>query len=457
MKTLIPLLDFYEPIVNNKDGYRLLTYRGGRGGSKSYGIADALIVRSLSHPERGLVGRVVEKANDETMNRLFEKRLMHFYSKGLIPKHFEIMNDRIIFKNGGYIKFTGFGDKTIENLTSSTATYTWVDECHNITERTLERLTPSVREENNAVLIFSYNPRFISDPITVLSLSRSDCLLQTVNYYNNPYFTSNKALVNELEQDRGRLERGEISKVKFNHIWLGYPMTEDDVLISQDMLVSCEGFESVTNHLHKCRIGVDVGVSDNDYSVILVRQGNKIHYFEKYKNLGEKELAVKIISIRNDLVEKGYEDPEIYVDNIGLGEGVCEFLKHWNYRYAKADFRKNADDPRYFNKRAECYGRIRNMMAEQNIEFPKQSDVSKLKDQLAYVLLDVGSDRVKIIDKHIIRKKLGCSPDIADALAVTYYDTTNDINRKYDTINYDYNLNRKIEKSKTNEDLTKIW
>ena len=94
---------------------------------------------------------------------------------------------------------------------------------------------------------------------------------------------------------------------------------------------------------------------------------------------------------------------------------------------------KKADEIRFFNKRCECYGRLAERM-QQGLEFPEYSE--DLQTQLSYIPLDLGSEKIKLKSKDKIREKLGYSPDISDALAVTFAVMNCDLLAEINTNNY---------------------
>jgi hypothetical protein len=116
------------------------------------------------------------------------------------------------------------------------------------------------------------------------------------------------------------------------------------------------------------------------------------------------------------------------VDGIGVGAGVCDFLKAFHIPYFEVNFAGKADDPRYYNKRSECYGRFKTLMVEEGVEFPPvEQQRNELMEQLSFVPLDMGCERIKILPKEVIRAKLGYSPDVADAAVITKANLKNNL------------------------------
>ncbi len=112
-------------------------------------------------------------------------------------------------------------------------------------------------------------------------------------------------------------------------------------------------------------------------------------------------------------------------DVTGLGAGVYDRLKERGYgRIVTAvNFGSKArDDDRYANKRAEIWGRMAEWLAD-----PGCADIPD-SDELQSHLCAPGygfdsNSRLLLEKKEDIRKRLGLSPDLGDALALTFAET----------------------------------
>lgn len=110
-----------------------------------------------------------------------------------------------------------------------------------------------------------------------------------------------------------------------------------------------------------------------------------------------------------------------FVDNIGLGWYLPKALRNMNIDARPADSRSTKDlrEPeKFLNKRAEMYWDLSLAFINRAISIPNDED---LINELGAITRDDVGNKVKIADKKEIRKKLGFSPDHADALAMTYY------------------------------------
>lgn len=191
------------------------------------------------------------------------------------------------------------------------------------------------------------------------------------------------------------------------------PLVDSNTLIVPDWVFDAVGRDVVPSDYDPIIAGVDVG-GGGDKSVICFRQGGKVIGFEynSDKNLMDVAAWVKV---RMDVAGAR----AAFVDAIGLGQGVYDQLQKMGAVVRAVDNRSKATrEDKYFNKRSECYMRLREAFQNNLIGMPE--DVTEdLKEELNSITFDA-ERRNKIGDKNELRKIIGRSPDEADALALTY-------------------------------------
>lgn len=159
--------------------------------------------------------------------------------------------------------------------------------------------------------------------------------------------------------------------------------------------------------------GIDPALG-GDRSVVAIRQGTQV------------SLVSKITNTRDDLLDfcvqhlSDNDASVAFIDNIGNGQDLYRDLIKMGYRARPADSRSRADKPeQFFNKRAEMYWQMRDSFVNGNISIPNDEE---LIDELGAVSVEIaGDNKVKIEDKKAIKRRLGSSPDKADALAMSFY------------------------------------
>lgn len=163
-------------------------------------------------------------------------------------------------------------------------------------------------------------------------------------------------------------------------------------------------------------IGVDVARFGEDMSVICVRQGDVILDILSFNGLDNVQLAKKVIEVANRV-----NPQRIFVDETGTGSGVIDYLKEVGFSSVAegVNFSWNADDINtYANKRCEIYGNLRDWLKKGG-QLPHNDAVLKSELESVDYLLD-NKGRFILESKDKIKKKVGRSPDRADALALTF-------------------------------------
>ena len=159
-------------------------------------------------------------------------------------------------------------------------------------------------------------------------------------------------------------------------------------------------------------LGVDVARFGADQSVIIVRQGRKIKSIYKYRELSTVQLAARVAEKM-----RSYNPTVTFVDGIGVGAGVVDQLVSLGYPVQDVNVGQAASEPDiYYNKRAECWGRMRDWL-----EFADIPDDSELADDLVgpeykYTV----KEQIQLEKKEDMKKRGLSSPDAADAIAITF-------------------------------------
>ena len=142
-----------------------------------------------------------------------------------------------------------------------------------------------------------------------------------------------------------------------------------------------------------------------------------IYYLENTKIVeeiiyGQKSL-MHTANVLHTLSHK-YEDCLIVVDVCGLGAGVVDRLIEMGDDVLGIDNASKSEDPdKYYNLRSEIWCGAGDMFAQSDIEL-KTTDM-RLKGQLSTPTYDFRNGKILIEAKADIKKRLGNSPDRADA------------------------------------------
>lgn len=171
------------------------------------------------------------------------------------------------------------------------------------------------------------------------------------------------------------------------------------------------------------KLGVDVARFGDDRTVLLVRDDRCVIDCLAYHGLSTTETAGLV---RNTAEKYHISQEEIFIDDTGVGSGVTDRLHEDNVYVTPINFAERAADTETFkNQRAELYFAIRDRVREDTdnqFYIPKQyMDLAKELTWPTYKF--TGSGQILLEPKEDIKKRKKKSPDLADALALSFADS----------------------------------
>lgn len=175
-------------------------------------------------------------------------------------------------------------------------------------------------------------------------------------------------------------------------------------------------------HLLAC----DIARHGSDRTVVAVRRGQVLERFESWRGANTEDTARRIEELAREMgtvrFDPGTPQVEtIVVDAVGVGGGVKDKLdstaRGWSVQGYKGS-RGARDDDRFHNKRAEAFWKLRKKLEAGEIALP--DDEQLFEELLAIRWRADGNSRVQLEAKRDLTKRLGHSPDKADALAMAF-------------------------------------
>ena len=109
----------------------------------------------------------------------------------------------------------------------------------------------------------------------------------------------------------------------------------------------------------------------------------------------------------------------VRIDEIGIGSGVVDRLKQMGHYVDSVNIARKADKLELFqNERAAMFWRLREALEKGEISLPDDEALLAELSALRYSFDPKG--RIVIEKKEIAKKRIGRSPDLADAVALGY-------------------------------------
>jgi len=172
-------------LISDKSRYKVL--HGGRGSSKSWSIARALLVKGLHSKLRILCTREVQKSIKDSVHRLLTDQIdtMKF------SDYYEVTREEIRGRrNGTCFLFAGLSDNTAETIKSFEGVdICWVEEAQTVSERSWSILIPTIRGSGSEIWV-SFNPNEHDDPTYQRFVLKPppDAIVCQINWEDNPWF-----------------------------------------------------------------------------------------------------------------------------------------------------------------------------------------------------------------------------------------------------------------------------
>lgn len=160
-------------------------------------------------------------------------------------------------------------------------------------------------------------------------------------------------------------------------------------------------------------IGVDPARFGDDRSVIFKRQGLQAYAPVVMSKLDNVDLAGRVAREVRD-----FKPDAVFVD-AGNGAGVIDVLRRMGVDVIEVPFGGKPLNPgQYANKRAEMWGEMAAWIKSGGALPEREAD---LGEELACAVYDFdAAGRMRLEPKDKIKERLGKSPDLADALALTF-------------------------------------
>lgn len=221
---------------------------------------------------------------------------------------------------------------------------------------------------------------------------------------------------NAISPEELEAVRNELSASQYRQEFLcDFSASSDDVLIPIDLADKASRRKLIERDVEGAPrvIGIDVARFGADRSALCKRQGLLCHPIVSWQGLSNDELADRVAATIKD-----YRPDGVFID-VGGGTGVIDFLRRWGFEVSEVNFGgKPRNENKYWNKRAEMWGEMRDWLILGGA-IPNDADLKTDLSQPHYGYSDDNS-RIKLESKDRIKSRGGRSPDLGDALALTF-------------------------------------
>jgi phage terminase large subunit len=210
-----PVIEFPEDlqILFRPKRYKIMW--GGRGGTRSWSAARALLVEGTQRAQRVLCGRELQKSISESVHRLLADQIV---TLGM-QDNYVVEQQKIHARNGGYFVFEGVKNNIAKIKSYEGLDRVWLEEANAVSKKSWEDLIPTVRKPDSEIWA-TFNPELVTDytykhfvlvpPDTVLRrwqtksgnpcFETADAFVVKMTWADNPWFPP--VLLKEMEKMR---------------------------------------------------------------------------------------------------------------------------------------------------------------------------------------------------------------------------------------------------------------
>lgn len=194
-----------------------------------------------------------------------------------------------------------------------------------------------------------------------------------------------------------------------------FTASSEDILIPLELAMEATGREygRATYMLAPVILGVDIARFGDDRSVIIRRQGLVSSVLHILRDVDTMHLA----GVLSTVIEREKPDAT-FLDMGAMGPGVYDRLRQLGYNVTGVYFGAKADaESKYINKRTEMWCLMRDWLTDGGSLAGGQDmvrDVSTIRYSYD------PANRIKLESKEDAKKRINASPDLGDALALTF-------------------------------------
>lgn len=193
-----------------------------------------------------------------------------------------------------------------------------------------------------------------------------------------------------------------------------FALRDDDTLIPAELVDAAMSRDVALNPQEPMVYGLDVARFGDDRSVLCKRQGNVILEFKTWQGLDLMQLTGAIVN------EAKLDKPaEICVDSIGLGSGVADRLRELGHVVRDVNVAESsAMNQQAAKLRDELWLSVKEWLNARACRIPKMDELRQELVAPTYTFTSNG--RIKVEGKAEMKRRGLRSPDLADALGLTF-------------------------------------
>ena len=403
--------EFLKKIARSE---RRISVRAGHGVGKSTACSWALIWHMCCrYPQKSIV-------TAPTASQLFDALFAELKSwlnklPPVLRESFEVFSDKITFKAAPESSFISARTSSSERPEALAGVHSEhvllvVDEASAVPEPIFEAAAGSMSGHSATTILIS-NPTKNSGLFykTHHELS-SDWNRMHVSCLNNPLVAAD--FVAQIKATYG--EESNAFRIRV----LGeFALGDDDTLIPAELVDGAMIRDITVSPSEPMIYGIDVARFGTDRTALCKRRGNVVIEIKSWGGLDLMQTVGVVVN------EAKMDSPdEICVDTIGLGGGVADRLREQGFNVRDVNVSESsAMNPNAHRLRDELWMSVKDWLATRAAKLPKDDG---LRHELVAPRYTFQSNGKMVVEsKDSMRKRRMRSPDLADALCLTFAGT----------------------------------
>ena len=392
-------------------GERRISVRAGHGVGKSAACSFALIWHMFTrYPQKSI-------CTAPTQSQLFDALFSEIkrWINELPPfmrEQVEVFSDRIELKAAPESSFMSARTSSSERPEALAGVHSEhvllvVDEASAVPEAVFEAATGSMSSFNATMIL-------ISNPTRNTGL-----FFKTHHQLSQDWFRLHVSCLDSrlvppdfIEQIKSTY--GETSAAFHVRVLGDFAPREDDVLIAAELVDAAMARDVVFDPGEPLIYGLDVARFGDDRTVLLKRQGNVVIEYKSWTGADLMQTVGKVMH------EAAADKPsEICVDSIGVGAGVADRLREQGLNVRDVNVSEvSALNPTASKLRDELWLNVKDWLTKRSCRLPKNEELRGELVGPTYTFLSNG--KIKVESKQDMKRRGLRSPDIADALCLTF-------------------------------------
>ena len=301
---------------------------GGRGSSKSWSFARALVIIAAQRPVRVLCAREMQNSIRQSVHALLVDQIQLLGLGHL----FDCLTTEIRGHNGSLFTFSGLGTQTVESIKSIEGTdICWVEEAQSVSKRSWDILIPTIRKPNSEIWV-SFNPDLPTDDTYFRFIDHPPpkSVVVKVNWSDNPWFPD------ELAQERDHLR--DVDYAAYLNVWEGECKTIIAGAVYKAELEKIRTDGRVTSLPVDPALRVttvwDLGVRDATTIWFIQQHGAEVRVVDYYEATGEGlPHYIGVLDKKGYLYGKHWAPHDISVRELGTGKSRLEIAESLGLRF----------------------------------------------------------------------------------------------------------------------------